>query len=343
MPSPPADGAALGGLASGGNGGAGNSGGGDDGLLPTSGLPLLAAQSVPKPAGAPGNLKVLNWAGYKAAVTYTFDDSNRSQMKHYAELQALGVRMSFYLITSKPESLDPVWKQAVADGHEVANHTMSHLQMGDNLASDTDAGNMFLVETFGVPVYTMAAPYGAAAYADIARTRYLINRGVNDAPIAALGANDPFNLNCYIPQPNTPAAMFNAKVDAVRASGSWQVMLVHGFTDMDASEGAYQPVDFNEFVSGVNHAKDAGDVWIDSLVNVGAYWLGQKSFNATPPAVAGDTSTWSWTLPEHFPPGKYLRVTLDGGTLSQDGKNLAWDPHGYYEVALDAKSLTLAP
>jgi hypothetical protein len=37
------------------------------------------------------------------------------------------------------------------------------------------------------------------------------------------------------------------------------------------------------------------------------------------------------------------RVTVDGGTLWQDGAPLPWDGHGYYEVALDAGNLTLAP
>jgi hypothetical protein len=31
------------------------------------------------------------------------------------------------------------------------------------------------------------------------------------------------------------------------------------------------------------------------------------------------------------------------GTLSQNGTPLTWDPHGYYEVALEARSLTLSP
>ena len=301
-----------------------------------------------QPAGTPGNLKVLDWAGFKAAVSYTFDDSNRSQIKHYADLQALGVRYSFYLITSRVESLDPVWKQAVSDGHEVANHTQSHIQTGDvaTLGADTDAGDTFLKTNLDVTVYTMAAPYGTGTYADVARTRYLINRGVGDGLIAPNGANDPFNLNCWIPAANTPATGaggFNAKIDAARAAGAWQTILVHGFTDMDAAEGAYNPVDFSEFVAGVNYSKSLGDLWIDSLVNVGAYWLGAKAFNATPPTTTGDTTTWTWTLPDHFPPNKYLRVTVDGGKLVQNEKALAWDPHGYYEVALDAKSLKLVP
>ena len=58
------------------------------------------------PSGTPGNLTVLDWAGFKAAVSYTFDDTNSSQIEHYAELQALGVRMTFYLITGKTTEFD---------------------------------------------------------------------------------------------------------------------------------------------------------------------------------------------------------------------------------------------
>ena len=50
--------------------------------------------------------------------------------------------------------------------------------------------------------------------------------------------------------------------------------------------------------------------------------------------------TWTWSLPAHFPTGKTLRVTVDGGTLAQNGTPLLWNDHGYYEVALDMGSLT---
>ena len=36
-------------------------------------------------------------------------------------------------------------------------------------------------------------------------------------------------------------------------------------------------------------------------------------------------------------------VTVTGGTLKQNGAALKWHPQGYYEVALDAKSVTLSP
>ena len=55
---------------------------------------------LPPPSGTPGNLKVLDWAGFKSAVTYTFDDAQPSQVEHYAELQATGVRHTFYITGS---------------------------------------------------------------------------------------------------------------------------------------------------------------------------------------------------------------------------------------------------
>jgi hypothetical protein len=119
------------------------------------------------------------------------------------------------------------------------------------------------------------------------------------------------------------------------------IVLVHGFTG--GTDGAYKAVRIDDFVTAVAHARAHDDLWIDSVVNVGAYWRAQKLLAASPPSVAGATTTWSWALPPHFPPGKYLRVKVDGGTLSQGGKPLAWDDHGYYEVALDAGALVLGP
>ena len=106
----------------------------------------------------------------------------------------------------------------------------------------------------------------------------------------------------------------------------------------------YHPVDPKEVAASMTYAKGLGTVWVDTLVNVAAYWRAQKVISAlTPTGTAGSSQTWTWTLPAHFPPGRYLRVTVTGGTLTQSGAALPWDGHGYYEVALDAGSVTLTP
>src|SRR5690606_6560730 len=154
-------------------------------------------------------------------------------------------------------------------------------------------------------------------------------------------STNPFNLPCFIPEEGAPTSDITAQVDSAATAKKWRTYLVHGFTG--GSDGAYKPVGIDEFVAAVQYAKDSKTVWIDSVVNVGAYWLGQKMLAAVTPATSGTDQVWTWTLPDHFPPGHVLRVTVTGGKLSQNGTPLVWDAHGYYEISLDAKSLTLGP
>lgn len=305
-----------------------------------SGIPSPPYFDVPPPSGPAGNLRVLDWAGFTGALSYTFDDGNQSQIALYDDLNALGVRFTFYLVSSWAGAQSPIWARALADGHEIGNHTASHLGEGSTLAEDTDTGEAFIENALGTVVYTMAAPFGADPYVEIAKARYLLNRGASDGLIAPNGTTDPFNLNCFLPPADASSALLDAKVNAARAGGAWQIVLIHGFSEH--SDGAYQPVSFETFTGTVQHAKQLGDMWLDSVVNIGAYWVAQRLFAGLTPESAGDTATWTWTLPEHFPSGKYLRVVVDGGTLSQGGAPLEWDPHGYYEVALDLGSLTLS-
>ena len=302
-------------------------------------LPAAGSAGVARPSGAAENLRVLDWAGFEAAVSYTFDDANSSQIAHYAEIQALGVPMTFYLQTGKSEAANDIWAQAVLDGHELGNHTESHARSATG--EDIDAATEFIEAHFGVTPYTMAAPYGDTSYVSLAETRFLINRGVGGGRIAPYGNSNPFNLPCYIPPTGAEASAMNGVIDTAHSAGSWQIVLVHGFTG--GTDGAYQPIDIEAFVSNVEHAKSLGGVWIDSVAHVGAYWIAQKLFADLTPATSGTETTWSWTLPDHFPPGACLRVATDGGTLVQNGEALTWDDHGYYQVSLDAGSLTLTP
>jgi len=208
---------------------------------------------------------------------------------------------------------------------------------------DTDAGQAALESRFGITVYTMAAPFGALDYVDIARTRYLINRGTGGGTIAANDNTDPFNLPCFIPNQDAPVGDFNAKVDGVRNTGTWQTVLVHGFNGAAPPDDAYNPVDLGVFQQAVTYAKSFGDIWIDRVVDVASYWRGQAAFSKATQTPSGNGTTFAWALPDHFPPGKFLRVSVDGGTLTQAGTPLAWNDHGYYEVALDEGAVTLSP
>lgn len=317
--------------------------GGSGAAFQCNNLPAATGSTgVAKPSGTAGNLKVINWAGYTGAVTYTFDDANQSQIDNYSTLNGLGVHLTFYLITDKSTMSSSVWPQAVKDGHELGNHTNDHNTIS---AANIDTATTYIEQHFGVTPYTFAAPNGtngSTGYEQFAKTRFLIDRGVANALIMPNDNTDQWNLSCYIPPTNGTAANdFNPQIDSAQSGGGWRVVLVHGFTG--GTDGAYQPVALSEFTSGVTHAKSLGNMWIDSMMHVGSYWVGQKLISSTTSTTSGGVMTWTWSWPSIYPPNSCLRVTVGGGTLKQNGNALTWDSHGYYQISLDAGSLTLSP
>lgn len=313
--------------------------------------PKPGAGGVAKPAGVAGNLKVLNWAGYTGAVSFTFDDNPNSQVTNYSLLNSVGVRMTFYLVCSA-DGGNAVWSTAVADGHELGNHTMHHCMANGasgcwgaylGVDEEIDQCTTHLKAAFGVPgVYTMASPMGDTNWDVPASQRFLVNRGVSDiaAGVRPNDSTNPFELPCHIAaEAEKAVGGFNVVTDSVVTNGSWRIILNHSLGNNDG----YHPVDPNEVVAAMTYARDLGTVWVDSVVNVAAYWRAQKVVAAVAPVTQGSDIVYSWTLPEHFPPGHFLRVQVDGGTVSQCGTALTWDEHGYYEIALDAGSVTISP
>ncbi len=321
--------------------------GGD--ITSASGLPVPPVTGVHKPVGALGGLKVLNWAGFKSAITYTFDDSIQSQIANYPQLQATGVRMTFFIVGANNDSNSPVWSQAAKDGHELANHTAHHCHANGagcgwgsyagTLEQEYDLCTDHIKQAYGVSnVWTTASPYGDTGYNSIAKTRFFLNRGVWSGQIAPNDNTDPYNLLVHAVVAGETASSYNSFIDSAHTAGNWQIFLFHSL----GRDNGYAPVNIADLLASIHHAQSMGDVWIDSMVNVGAYWAGQKVVTNAASTKSGKNTIVTWKLPDHFPPGKYIRVTVTGGTLKQQGKVLPWNDAGYYEVALDAGSLTIS-
>ncbi len=323
----------------------GATGGSTGNTSPSGYAPPPGSANVPKPSGSPGNITVLNWAGFKGAVSYSFDDDNDTQISNYSTLNGYGVPLTFYMWGNRTEASNSVWGTAVKNGHEIGNHTWSHQSTPPGGVSDITQDTTFIMQKWGVTPHTMAAPNGAATYTQLAPTASMMtNRGVADAIIKPNDNTDRYTLPCYIPPTGgTASANFNPEVDAAQSAGGWRIILVHGFTG--GTDGAYQPVPLTEFTAGVQHTKSLGNMWIDRVDNVASYWLGQKAISSATKTTSGSSTTWTWTLPSNFAPGKYVRITVPGGTVTQNGVAIPWDPHGYYEIALGTTtgSVTVGP
>jgi peptidoglycan/xylan/chitin deacetylase (PgdA/CDA1 family) len=310
------------------------------------------AANVPKPSGTPGNLTVINWAGFKGAVSYTFDDNVGSQIARYEDLNAVGVPMTFYLV-AKTVGSNSTWVKAVQDGHELGNHTVHHCHADGTGCSwapgqfttiddELDSCTAKIKSEFGVDPYTFAAPFADSdGWGAAALKRFILNRSVGSGTVPANGGN-PASLPCFMAEDGTTASTWNSLSDGARTAGAWQIMLVHNVDDTITDDG-YGKIKTAELIAAMTYTKSLADVWTDTMVSIGGYWRAQKTLTAVQAATTGTTKTYSWKLPQHFPPGQYVRATVTGGKVMQCGTELAWDDHGYYEINLDAGSVTVSP
>lgn len=317
-----------------------------------SDLPLPPGpDDLPAPDGTPGNLRVLPWAGFTAALSYTFDDGQPSHIAHWPALAATGARMTFYINTGNAglEGFADTFGDVIAQGSEVANHTVHHCNYDQACGgapagshdAEIDDADAYIIDTLGAPaVWTMAYPFGDTGYHDAAMARYLVARGTPGGRIAPSDDTDPWNLPTFAAQGGESEAVFDTVIDETRDAGEWTTVLLHSILPGD---NWYAGVDIDAVTGSIAHAQALGDVWIDSVVRVAAYWRGQVVLEQATVSGAGDETVYTWTLPEHFPPDRHVRVVVDGGTLTQGGSALPWNGHGFYEVSLDAGELTLAP
>jgi peptidoglycan/xylan/chitin deacetylase (PgdA/CDA1 family) len=315
-------GAASGGKASGGSatGGASTPAGGAVASACANLTFAAGATGVAKPSGTAGGLKVLDWAGFKSAISYTFDDSNSSQTSNYQAMKDAGGHYTFYLITGQSNSGNAVYKTALKDGHEMGNHTSDHSNCTS--ASAIDAGNTYIKSTFGVTAYAFAAPNGSSGCnTSSVSSKFLTDRSVNGG---SMSAGDTSSLTWL---PSDIASSSNMAPSA----GKWRTICIHGFTG--GSDGAYQPIALDSFTSAVKSAVSGGS-WVETVTNVAAYQVGQK-------ALSGKATGGTWTLPSVFPTGMCVRATTSGGTVKQKGAEVPWNDHGYYEISLDALEVTV--
>jgi peptidoglycan/xylan/chitin deacetylase (PgdA/CDA1 family) len=297
-------------------------------------------------------LHVLPWAGFGAAASYTFDDAQPSQVDHFAALEATGVPVTYYITSSNNwyGGFVETFRAALAGGSELGNHTVHHCNSDlsgcdDPLASaeaELDQCTAYIEDELGAPaVLTVAYPFGDLGYRTASQARFFLGRGVRDGSVGAGDDTDPFDLPVKAAAGGEGAAVWRAHLDDALAGERWVIFLFHSL--LPNAQNWFAGVDVAAVTASIEHAQSLGDVWVDSVAAVGAYWLGQKLLQDAEQSTAGETITWVWQLPASFPSGRFVRVRVDGGSLRQGQRVLAWDGHGYYEVALDAGSLSWSP
>jgi peptidoglycan-N-acetylglucosamine deacetylase len=244
-------------------------------------------------AALPGQTSVaFRWpTGKRAAVSLSFDDARASQVDEgLALLKKMGIKVTFFVTPGGVEKRLDGWKQAVLDGHEIANHSLTHPCSGnyafssgnaletytlDSMAQQLDEANARIEKLLGVKPTTFAYPCGqkfvgrdrnVKSYVPLVAERFLVGRGYMDE------------------SPNNPALADLAQamgtafddldflqmktiVDAAAADGRWVIFAGH-----EIGRKAYQTTDLDALEQLCAYLKDpANGIWPGTVAEVGAY------------------------------------------------------------------------
>ena len=230
-------------------------------------------------------------AGTRAAVSLSFDDARHSQLD--AGLPILdrhGVRATFYL--SPPTALPRAdeWRIALAHGHELGNHTMTHPCSGnfawsrDNALEDhtvvsysaeLDQASAFIHDQFGIAPITYAYCCGQKfigrgahvhSLVPLVAERFVVGRGFRDE-----SWNDPDYCDLAqtygIDADTQTFETLRNWVDRAAAAGGWVIFAAH---DVSAQpHQAIAPAILDALCAYC--ANPANGIWIDTTANVGAH------------------------------------------------------------------------
>ena len=241
-------------------------------------LPLVAQDSFRWPAGK------------KLAVSLSFD-ARVSQPKVGLELfRKHPAKVTFYVGPRGVERDLAGWKQLVADGHEIGNHSTSHPCPGNfiwsrknaleeysmaKLTEDIDGATRDIEKLLGVKTVSFAYPCGmktigrgadTQSYVPVVAKRFRTSRGFRDE-----AANDPGYVDfAQITGVESDGMTFEAMKTATEAAakaGGWLVFAGH-----EIGKPGNQTTDADALAKYIDWVKDpANGVWLDTVDSIARY------------------------------------------------------------------------
>jgi peptidoglycan/xylan/chitin deacetylase (PgdA/CDA1 family) len=235
---------------------------------------------------------VFKWPeGKKAAISLTFDDARFSQVDTGAALlDKYGVKATFFVVPSSVEQRLDGWKKAVANGHEIGNHTMTHPCTGNFLWSRKNAlenysindiqneiteCNTRIKELLGVTAEVFAYPCGqkfvgrdtnTKSYVPLISKMFILGRGWRDEALV-----DP--LFCDLSQ--VSGIEMDGKsfdeilplIEEAKKNGQWLILAGH-----EMGEGGVQTTQLSMLKQLIEYIQNpSNQIWIAPAGTVAKY------------------------------------------------------------------------
>jgi peptidoglycan/xylan/chitin deacetylase (PgdA/CDA1 family) len=224
--------------------------------------------------------QVGTWPEFKScAISYTFDDGCSGQFTKAIPLfDEYGYKLTLFTITNPTDGPKPNWtnlQNVAKNGHEVANHSDTHINLGSatvdaqkaEIVSSQDIINSKITTTTCV---TMATPYCAEGNKALCMQYFIAVRGCS----GSIESKTPTNFNnvssiiCGTLGSVIKVKDFKTKADQASASKGWLVYLIHGIDN----DGGYSPLSSDTLKAGLKYLKDNnGKFWVNTFGNVARY------------------------------------------------------------------------
>jgi peptidoglycan/xylan/chitin deacetylase (PgdA/CDA1 family) len=251
----------------------------------------------PSAANSEGSKSAFRWpAGKRVAVSLSFDDARLSQIDRGLDLlNPTGVKVTFFVNPGGVKERLEGWKRAVASGHEIGSHSVSHPCSGNfpwsfhnaledytlqQMSQQLDEANAEIQQLLGVRMVTFAYPCGqkfvgrgrqAQSYVPLIAEKFLVGRGYldedfNDPAFSDLAqaAGMAFDDMDYIQMVKL--------VSKAAEQGAWIIFAGH-----DIGERAFQVTDGVALVALCKYMQDpANGIWVDTVENIGRYIQQQR-------------------------------------------------------------------
>lgn len=229
--------------------------------------------------------------GIRCAVSLVFDDARFTQIdKGIPLLNKYGVKATFYVSPERLLQRVGDWKQVVANGHEIGNHTMTHPCTGnyafsrDNaleeydlkrIAEEIDQANAFILAELNVKAKSFAYPCGqkfvgrgnnVKSYVPLVADRFLSGRGWLDED-----SNDPricdFSQLLCMESDGKSFEQLKALINKTAAEGDWLILAGHEMAD-----SGYQTTSLSTLEALCQYAQDtANGIWLDTVEHIATF------------------------------------------------------------------------
>jgi peptidoglycan/xylan/chitin deacetylase (PgdA/CDA1 family) len=235
--------------------------------------------------------------GYRAALSFTFDDARSSQVDvGLPILDAHDVKGTFYVCPDPVMQRLDGWKGAVANGHEIGNHTHSH-PCGCNfefsrknaledynlegMAEELEEASAFVQDTLAVSPTTFAYPCGQTYVGRGAATASYVPLVAERFDMGRIWPNEYHNCPgvCDLAQANgTPldGKTFNeamAYINAALEDGGW--LIFGGHEVMAEGRQNILPETLDAVCLWLRATENG--IWVDTAANIAAYIKAQRS------------------------------------------------------------------